>query len=167
MQKYRFLGIGGTTTVPTKRFAYTFPSDRVSDQTSKFWCVHNGIYMYYVTKDNKVWSVYLDANSVEKDVTSVVNPNGHEIVAIETFGSEGHSQGGVLGSEWIYVVTKDPSKSDDECCTLAVYGRVANDIDGTLELKSYTYTNAEGDEVVTPLKWTGLGNTVALSWKDM
>lgn len=166
MEKYRFLGLTGVASTVNKALAYNFPSDKVSDEYTKFWCVNPGVYMYIATKDDKVYSIYLDANSREKDITSIVNPNGHEIVLFEKLSSEGHAQANVLGNEWFYVVTKDPTLPEDECCTLAVYRRVDGDTEGNVELAEYKYTNLLGETTNTPLKWEGIGNAVALTWKD-
>ncbi len=168
-KKYHILVITANTTVPHKSYDFPLNSDLISEAKAKFRSFNAGWYMQVATHTNEVWSIYLDDSPAELDLTPTVNPDKHEIVVFRSFAADGHMRANVVPNSnmWLYVVTKDPSKGEDDCCTLAVYRPVANATDGSMELATYTYTGADGAQVVTPMKWPGLGNTVALEWKDL
>lgn len=134
-------------------------------------------YLYYVTPDHRIKSVSTTSpNAMPQDISAGIVPAGHEVVVFKKFRdlkqfSDQSVVDPVNMRDMIFVVTRNPSLPDDQCCTLALYYCPANTLDGKLQIATYKYTeqDANGQNTVCTkeMKFSGLGNVVAVTPKEM
>ena len=154
----------------TKGNVYNFPAG-TEVGTAKFfatgWPLDSWPYLYFVTADAKRVKAFALAPGGTEETVALATPADHEIVAFKAFGPELNYSGTQMPTQ-VFVVTRDPSLPDDQCCTFTVYDRVAP---GTA-LKIATYDKVVDDgnggttTVPTPMQVSGIGRTVAFTFKQ-
>ncbi len=168
---YRFIYFTNPSNAGTfrKGNAYNFP-DNTEVGTAKFFASGRDLSawpaIYFVTADGKrVKAFNLTQGGTEVNV-ALATPADHEIVAFKSFGPSLNFADPV--NQQVFVVTRDPSLPDDECCTFTVYDRGTND--SSLSIATYDKEVDDGEggttTVPTPMQVSGIGLTVAFTFKQ-